>query len=198
MTSLLCHSKKVYYLSLSIFFALCPSISFNQQQRSRASHLLNLELFGILFPLGIAARHCRYIRSLSVRSCSWIITFSVNLLLVQAIHPQTRTDDKQQALYNLFAAYIHTVPLQELLESVERARLEAKLRYVVVYGAVCSYCLARAERLDGSYLRTREQPLACAKKPTPISRSTAKLSAQRGEDQTREDVVRALLEKANE
>jgi hypothetical protein len=73
---------------------------------------------------------------------------------VQAIHPQTRTDDKQQALYNLFAAYIHTVPLQELLESVERARLEAELRYVVVYGAVCSYCLARAERLDGSYLRT--------------------------------------------
>jgi hypothetical protein len=26
--------------------------------------------------------------------------------------------------------------------------------YVVIYGAACSYCLARAERLDGSYLRT--------------------------------------------
>jgi hypothetical protein len=26
--------------------------------------------------------------------------------------------------------------------------------YVVNYGAACSYCLARAERLDGSYLRT--------------------------------------------
>jgi hypothetical protein len=25
---------------------------------------------------------------------------------------------------------------------------------VVIYGAACSYCLARAERLDGSYLRT--------------------------------------------
>ncbi|MGD0172398.1 MAG: hypothetical protein ABSB81_09815 [Halobacteriota archaeon] len=25
---------------------------------------------------------------------------------------------------------------------------------MVMYGAVCSYCLARAERLDGSYLRT--------------------------------------------
>ena len=25
---------------------------------------------------------------------------------------------------------------------------------MVIYGAACSYCLARAERLDGSYLRT--------------------------------------------
>ena len=49
---------------------------------------------------------------------------------------------------------MHTIPLEELIESVERARLEAKLRYVVIYGAACSYCLARAERLDGSYLRT--------------------------------------------
>jgi hypothetical protein len=61
---------------------------------------------------------------------------------------------KRQALYKLFAAYIHTIPLEELIESVERARLDAKLRYVVIYGAACSYCLARAERLDGSYLRT--------------------------------------------
>ena len=37
-----------------------------------------------------------------------------------------------QALYNLFAAYVHTMPLAELLESVERARLDAKLRYVVI------------------------------------------------------------------
>jgi hypothetical protein len=51
------------------------------------------------------------------------------------------------------AAYIHTIPLEELIESVERAQLDAKLRYVVIYGAACSYCLARAERLDGSYLR---------------------------------------------
>jgi hypothetical protein len=62
--------------------------------------------------------------------------------------------DKKQALYKLFAAYIHTVPLEQLLESIERARLDAKLRYVVIYGAACSYCLGRAERLDGSYLRT--------------------------------------------
>jgi hypothetical protein len=73
---------------------------------------------------------------------------------VQAIHPPTNAGDKKQAIYKLFAAYIHTTPLEELIESVERARLDAKLRYVVIYGAACSYCLARAERLEGSYLRT--------------------------------------------
>jgi hypothetical protein len=62
--------------------------------------------------------------------------------------------ETKQALYKLFTAYIHTIPLEELIESVERARLDAKLRYMVIYGAACSYCLARAERLEGSYLRT--------------------------------------------
>jgi hypothetical protein len=46
------------------------------------------------------------------------------------------------------------MPLEELIENVERARREAQLRYVVIYGAACSYCLSRAKRLDGSYLRT--------------------------------------------
>jgi hypothetical protein len=73
---------------------------------------------------------------------------------VPAIHPQTDTGDKKQAVYNLFAAYIHTMPLEELIESVERARLDAKRRHVVIYGAACSYCLDRAKLLDGSYLRT--------------------------------------------
>jgi hypothetical protein len=73
---------------------------------------------------------------------------------VQAIHTQTNKSEKRQALYNLFAAYLHTIPLEELIKSVERARLDAKLRYVVIYGAACSYCLSRAERLEGSYLRT--------------------------------------------
>jgi len=73
---------------------------------------------------------------------------------VKAIQPQTQTSDKKQALYNLFAAYIQTVPLEELIESVEQARRDAQLRYVVIYGAACSYCLGRAKRLDGSYLRT--------------------------------------------
>jgi hypothetical protein len=62
--------------------------------------------------------------------------------------------ETKQALYKLFTAYIHTIPLEELIESVERARLDAKLRYMVIYGAACSYYLARAERLEGSYLRT--------------------------------------------
>ena len=73
---------------------------------------------------------------------------------MQATQPRTSIGEMKQALYNLFAAYIHTIPLEELIESVERARLDAKLRYVVIYGVACSYCLARAERLDGSYLRT--------------------------------------------
>jgi hypothetical protein len=73
---------------------------------------------------------------------------------MQAIHLQTNTGQTNQAIYNLLAAYLHTVPLEELIESVERARREAQLRYVVIYGAACSYCLARAERLEGSYLRT--------------------------------------------
>jgi hypothetical protein len=46
------------------------------------------------------------------------------------------------------------MPLAELIESVERAQREAQLRYVVLYGAACSYCLSRAKRLEGSYLRT--------------------------------------------
>jgi hypothetical protein len=73
---------------------------------------------------------------------------------VQATRSQINKGETEQAIYKLFAAYIHTVPLEQLLESIERARLDAKLRYVVIYGAACSYCLARAERLDGSYLRT--------------------------------------------
>jgi len=73
---------------------------------------------------------------------------------VQALHPQTDAGEKRQAIYNLFAAYIHTVPLAKLIESLQRSQREAQLRYVVIYGAACCYCLSRAERLDGSYLRT--------------------------------------------
>ena len=73
---------------------------------------------------------------------------------MQATHTQTNKSETRQALYKLFAAYIHTIPLEELIESVERARLDAKLRYVVIYGAACSYCLGRAVQLDGSYLRS--------------------------------------------
>lgn len=72
----------------------------------------------------------------------------------QATHTQTNKGDKKQAIYNLFAAYLHAVPLPELIDSFERARRDAQLRYVVIHGAACSYCLARAGLLDGSYLRT--------------------------------------------
>jgi hypothetical protein len=54
---------------------------------------------------------------------------------VRVTQPKNTVGDKRQALYNLFAAYVHTIPLAELLESVERARREAQLRYVVIYGA---------------------------------------------------------------
>jgi hypothetical protein len=37
-------------------------------------------------------------------------------------------EPKQQALYNLFAAYLQTVPLEELIDGVERARRDAQLR----------------------------------------------------------------------
>ena len=73
---------------------------------------------------------------------------------MQVTEPKKSISETNHALYKLFAAYLHTVPLEQLITSVERARLEAKLRYVVIYGAACSYCLGRADRLDGSYLRT--------------------------------------------
>jgi hypothetical protein len=73
---------------------------------------------------------------------------------VQTVYTQKVKAETKEAIYNLFAAYLHTVPLEQLIESVERARRDAKLRYVVIYGAACSYCLSRAKRLEGSYLRT--------------------------------------------
>jgi hypothetical protein len=79
---------------------------------------------------------------------------SDRLSFVQAIYAHHSTAETREDIFNLFAAYVHTVPLEELIESVELARRDAQLRYVVMYGAACSYCLARAERLDGSYLRT--------------------------------------------
>jgi len=50
---------------------------------------------------------------------------------VQAIYSPTYTGDKKQALYNLFVAYVHTVPLEELLASVERARRDPLLRILI-------------------------------------------------------------------
>jgi hypothetical protein len=46
---------------------------------------------------------------------------SARCTFVQALHPQTPAGYKKQALCNLFAACIHTIPLEELIGSVERA-----------------------------------------------------------------------------
>jgi hypothetical protein len=99
-------------------------------------------------------RHHMKHLSLSARSCSWAISVGANTPFVQVIHPHTDMGDKKQKIYNLFAAYLHTVPLEVLIESIERARRESQLRHIVFYGATCSYCLSRAKRLDGSYLRS--------------------------------------------
>jgi hypothetical protein len=83
-----------------------------------------------------------------------MITYQLNLLPVQAIHVQINKDGKIHTIYNLFAVCIQTVLLEELIESVEQTRSDAQPRYVVIYGAACSYCLSIAKKLEGSYLRT--------------------------------------------
>ena len=99
---------------------------------------------------------------------------------MQATRPQTDTGDKKQALHNLFAAYLHTVPLEQLVESVERARRDAQLRFVVIHGAACSYCLGRAKRLDGSYLRTFALELKEQLAQTLVAFVTSILTKKRG------------------
>ena len=74
--------------------------------------------------------------SLSVRSRSAIIICRIKLRFVQTIYQQKVTAETREAIFNLFAACLHTMPLGELLESAERARRDAQLRYVVIYGAV--------------------------------------------------------------
>ncbi|MGD0172189.1 MAG: hypothetical protein ABSB81_08720 [Halobacteriota archaeon] len=44
----------------------------------------------------------------------------------QAINFQIGAGDKKQALYDLFAAYVHTVALEQLIECVERVRRDAQ------------------------------------------------------------------------
>lgn len=51
---------------------------------------------------------------------------------MQAIDSQIDTGKiNQKAPYNLFAAYLHTKPLEELLERVERERRDAQLRILI-------------------------------------------------------------------
>ncbi len=51
-------------------------------------------------------------------------------------HYRTHRRDKKQGIYNLFAAYVHTVPLEQLIESVELARRYAQLRCGEIRGGV--------------------------------------------------------------
>ena len=116
---------------------------------------------------------------------------------MQAIHPQINAGEKRQALYKLFAAYIHTVPLEELIKSVERARRDAQLRYVVIYRAACSYCLGRVERLEGSYLRTFALELRGQLANTLAAFVTSILAGPRGRadaERTAEPPLRQIIE----
>ena len=74
--------------------------------------------------------------------------------MMQVVPTQKIKPKTEEALYNLFAAYLHNVPLAELIASLHGRIKKPNLSYVVIYGAACSYCLGRAERLEGSYLRT--------------------------------------------
>ena len=116
---------------------------------------------------------------------------------MKAIQPQTQKSDKELALYKLFSAYIHTIPLEELLASVERARRDAQLRYVVIYGAACSYCLGRAKRLEGSYLRTFALELKDQLAQTLAAFVTSILTGPRGRtdaERTAEPPLRQIIE----
>ena len=113
---------------------------------------------------------------------------------MQVTQPKITVAEKNQALYNLFAAYLHTVPLSELIESMKRARRDVQLRYVVTYGAACSYGLARAERLDGSYLRTFALELKEQLAQTLAAFVTAILAGPRRRVDSEEPPLRQIIE----
>ena len=50
---------------------------------------------------------------------------------MEAIYAHHSTAETREAVYNLFAAYLHTVPLSELIDSFERARRDAQLRILI-------------------------------------------------------------------
>jgi len=73
---------------------------------------------------------------------------------VQAIYSQTDTRDKETGTLQpiCYLRPYGTAGRADRKRGTSTA--DAQLRYVVIYGAACSYCLGRAERLEGSYLRT--------------------------------------------
>jgi hypothetical protein len=115
-----------------------------------------------------------------------IITSSATTTVMQA-QQKVSTSETNQALYNLFVAYLHAMPLSELIESLERTQLDAKLKYVVIYGAACSYCLSRANRLEGLYLRTFTLELKEQLAETLAASTTSILGRPRGHRGLKED-----------
>jgi hypothetical protein len=116
---------------------------------------------------------------------------------VRSTHLPINGELNQQALYNLFAAYLHSVTLEEVTDSVERARRDAQLRYVVLYGMLCSYCLSRAARLDGSYLRTFALELKEQLAQTLVGLVTSILTQPRGRlkaEEATEPTLRQIIE----
>jgi len=71
-----------------------------------------------------------------------------DFIVVQPTQPEITIGGTNRALYDLFAAYPHTV-LSELIGGVEGARRNAHLNYFVTYGAACGYCVRRARRFPG-------------------------------------------------
>jgi hypothetical protein len=88
------------------------------------------------------------------------------------------------------------MPLAELLESLERSRRDAQIRYVVIHGAACSYCLGKAKRLEGSYLRTfaleLKEQLAQMLTTFVISILARPLSAARTEEPPLRQIIEVL------
>ena len=115
-----------------------------------------------------------------------------NIIICVTAKSQLSKGEKKQAIYNLFAAYLHTVPLEELIDNIERSRRDAQLRYMVIYGASCSSCLSRAKRLDGSHLRTFALELKEQLAQTLTGFVTSILTQPRGRLNTEEATEPAL------
>jgi hypothetical protein len=62
------------------------------------------------------------------------------------MRPVEPTAETGEVIHKLFAANVHTVPVEELLANVERARRDAQLRYVAIYGVGVPLC-----RKSGKY-----------------------------------------------
>jgi hypothetical protein len=71
-----------------------------------ANETFSLPLFFFLF---LHFQHVIAVRLLSLRHTSTV---------AQETQPKISRGETNQALYNLFAAYLHTVPLQELIDSL--------------------------------------------------------------------------------